>query len=289
MPDRSTATPIDLVHTLVRWRYRRLGFVRGSLPLENVSFSYVQFKNSSARRSLVLLHGLGTSSSTWLKIFRDLRENSTILAPDLPGFGASTLTHGKTHCSLTEHDAAIEKALDRLPARPFTMIGHSLGGWLAMRYALKHPSNIVQLVLINPAGVLYEGVEAARQLFNIQTRADVLRLLDAMWHRYPWYFRPFTSAILTDLKKRGIPEFVNSITEKDFLGVELRQLNMPVSLIWGMEDHLISSRTIDILAEYIPRLETFMIERCGHIPQLERPGQLRRILHKILEGQHELD
>ncbi|MGB2867017.1 MAG: alpha/beta fold hydrolase [Bacteroidota bacterium] len=283
MPDPSVATPVDLVHTLVRWRYRRLGFTRGSLDLGNASLSYVHFENPSARRSIVLLHGLGTSSSTWLRILHDLRKDSAILAPDLPGFGGSILAGDRTYCALAEHDAAIENVLDLVSTRPFTLVGHSLGGWLAMRYALKHPATIARLVLINPAGVLYEGIETLRQLFSIQTPADVRRLLDAMWYRYPWYFRPFTAAIFNYLKRRGIPEFVNTVVEKDFLGEELKQLKMPVSLIWGKEDHLISGRTIDILAGYIPQLHTFTIERCGHIPQLERPAQLRKTLHKILE------
>jgi abhydrolase domain-containing protein 6 len=273
---------IDLAHKLIRSRYIRLGFASETVPLGRTNVHYYHYKNSSSKRIIVLLHGLGTSSSTWFKIVSSLQQHFTIFAPDLPGYGFSTIDNAQEFFSLPELNESFSMFIDRMGLHHFALVGHSMGGWIAGRYSSQHADRIDQLILINPTGVYYPGVEHLREYFTLRSTADFNRLVERMWHNYPWYFKPFSLAILHDMRKRRINEFVNSIRSDDFLVEELTTLRMPVNVVWGSNDGLLSAGTLSTLQKFIPQLQVTSIERCGHIPQLEAPHELSRALVSIL-------
>jgi pimeloyl-ACP methyl ester carboxylesterase len=281
---------IDLVQKLVRSAFWRLGMESRSIELESCVLHYFEYPHPTPRGTIVLVHGLGTSSSTWLKILPILIKNHRVIALDLPGFGFSDLKPGKSFCTMSEHRAALSTLVEHVTQSPFTLVGQSFGGWLSVRYAAEHPRRITRLILINTAGIYYRGVEDLRELFAIETTADMRRLLDALWYRYPWYFKPFTTAIFRDLSQRNISDIVASIDAKDFLVEELAQLRLPVSVIWGKDDNVISSASVDVIKKFVPGSNVYLISRCGHVPQLERPEEVKRIFTSILtQGVHGLD
>jgi len=272
---------IDLLHSLVKRRFSRLGICSKILESEQCTIHYYE-SGGEQPRTLVLLHGLGTSSSTWVNILPRLVKTFHIIAIDLPGFGTSFLKDGQAYAGLNKMSDILVETLPAIASKPFTLVGHSLGGWLAMDYALRSPVFVQQIILINTAGIHYDGIEEQRRLFEITNLGSLYLLLNRLWLQYPWYFKPFAPAILSDLKKRKVAEFVRSIEQKDFLNDRLGSLKPPVHLIWGSDDAVISAETVQILNAALPGLSVRYIERCGHVPQLERPGELIRILDEIL-------
>jgi pimeloyl-ACP methyl ester carboxylesterase len=164
-----------------------------------------------------------------------------------------------------------------------TLIGHSLGGWLAARFAIRNPSQVEHLILINNAGISYPGVIEQAELFKIQSIYDVRNLLDHMWFRYPWYFKPFTLSVYHSLQNKHISEFISSIRETDFLNDAFSSLSMPVDVIWGSEDRLIPVASISVMKRLLPNIRAHFIPQCGHVPQLERPRELTHLLNHIFE------
>jgi pimeloyl-ACP methyl ester carboxylesterase len=276
---------IDLLHTLIRYRYRAAGFESATIPVERCRLHFYRSVHNHGAGHVLFLHGLGTSSSTWLNVLPNLRTSQSIIAVDLPGFGLSRIEGDKPYFNLNQHLSCLETAVDQLCPRPITLVGHSLGGWLAALLALRRPDKIRHLVLINPAGVFYPGVDNLGRLFSPTTTDDVRDLVNRLWYRYPWYFRPFGSAILTSLKQRHVDDFVASVRSSDFLNGRFRALTMPVELVWGDDDRVLSRETIEVLKREIPRMQIHHLERCGHVPQLERPKELVHILKSILEVQ----
>jgi pimeloyl-ACP methyl ester carboxylesterase len=138
-------------------------------------------------------------------------------------------------------------------------------------------------VLIDTAGVYYPGVEYLRDLFTLLSVSDTRRLLNALWYRYPWYFKPFAGSIYRELGARRMNELVASIEPSDFLAEELSHLTMPVSIIWGKQDDVISLKSVDVLQKFIPRSTVHLIDQCGHVPQLECPEKLAGIMNKVFE------
>ncbi len=277
---------LRLVHRFVRFRLQRLGLESKRMELKDCALHYYEFRHPQPQATLVLLHGLGTSSSTWIKVMSEFVNRHNVFAVDLPGFGFSEIKNDWRFLSLSEQCETMSAFVEHKNLQSFTLIGNSMGGWVAAKYAAQNPRSVERLILINPAGVYYPGVERLQQLFDIKTSSDVRTLVDTMWYRYPWYFRPFIPAIRNDLVERNVPEFVDQITREDFLEEELGTLTMPVTVLWGREDKLLSPITIDVLKKFIPHLEVKFIDWCGHVPQMERPETVRKLMKEILEGEN---
>ena len=273
---------IPLLHRFIRFRFHRLGFKSEFVESESCRLHFFQRNNRNASRNILFIHGLGTSSSTWINVIPELHELGNVSCLDLPGYGFSKSTTGDPFFSLQQMDHALEHFILRTQRLPIILIGHSLGGWIAARYAVKHPDSVCHLILINNAGIRYDGFEQQADAFTLKSVEDVRHLLQQMWFRYPWYFRPFTSSIYRTLSKKDVGRFVCSIKEEDLLNQSLASLAVPLDVIWGTEDGLISKKSIDIMKQLVPTMKAHFISRCGHVPQLERPRELSSLLKIIL-------
>jgi len=219
-----------------------------------------------------------------VKIAPLLKGNYRIAAVDLPGFGFSDLQDAGPYCTLEEHVEAVTSFIDAVTRGPFILLGHSFGGWVSALYASQHPDRVLHLVLVDTAGIYYRGVEKLRRAFTVNSVADTRWLLNAMWFRYPWYFKPFTPAVFHELTQRHMNELVASIDAVYFLVEELGRLSMPVSIIWGKEDKVILPESIDVLMKFVAHARAAFIHECGHVPQLEKPVEFASVVQRILEN-----
>jgi abhydrolase domain-containing protein 6 len=274
---------IRFLHNSIRSKFRSMGFESRSIDAPVGRLHFLIREQADAQGTLMLIHGLGTSSSTWIKILPHIGRRHTMILPDLPGFGRSTVRDGRGYCTLREHAAAIAHLHAHLGVGPVVLAGQSLGGWVSGLYASDHPDRVKRLVFIDTAGVYYRGVENLRQLFSPQSVRETRTMLNALWYRYPWYFKPFAGAVFRDLLAHHMHELVDAITEQDFLVDELTRLTMPVDVIWGKEDKVISQQSVDVLRKFVPQAKVVTIDRCGHVPQLECPRACADVLRRILE------
>jgi abhydrolase domain-containing protein 6 len=267
-----------------------MGVVSKFMDVDSCHLHYYEYEHPDPRGTVVLVHGLGTSASTWFHVLPALVKEYHVIALDLPGFGFSRLSPGTPFYTLSQHCLVLSALVDRTARDGFGLIGHSFGGWISVRFAAAHGQNVLRLVLVDTAGIYYPGAERLRGLFTIDSRARMRTLLDALWYRYPWYLKPFGSAIYHEMTKRNIKSIVASISEKDSLAEELSLLTMPVHVVWGREDRVIGPEAVEVLRSMVPQVSVSFIDRCGHVPQLECPGELKRILCAVLaKGNHGLD
>src|SRR5713226_386557 len=105
---------------------------------------------------VVLIHGLGSSAETWAALIPMLSKEFLVYAPDLPGFGKTPLAPEGTNIST--HVLYLERFLDALGYPRVTLVGNSLGGWIATRFAVEHPERVDRLYLLNSAGLRREGM-----------------------------------------------------------------------------------------------------------------------------------
>jgi pimeloyl-ACP methyl ester carboxylesterase len=274
---------LDLLHKTVRRRFHSLGFQSHVLESRFGLLHYLLRDHPEPAATLLLVHGLGTSSSTWIKALPRLQGRFRIAALDLPGFGFSALEGARTHCTLLEHVEALTIFAEAVGHTPVILLGHSFGGWISALYSSRHPHNVKHLVLADTAGIYYRGVEKLRETFTLNSIQDTRRLLNDLWFRYPWYFKPFTGAIFRELRQRNMNDLVASIDIDYFLVEELSKLSMPVHIIWGREDMVILPESVDVFMKLVPRARTSFIDQCGHVPQLEKPAEFASIVHGILE------
>ena len=279
------STFIDLLHRAMRRRYRRAGFSSRLLECGRFTLNYYECHRSDSAKTIMLVHGLGTSSSTWTHVLPKLSTTCNVIALDLPGFGLSTVNSGAGFARFHELYDALVEFIRQKSARPILLLGHSLGGWIAAKVAVNHPEMVAHLILVNNAGIFCEDTARQGSAFQVESIGDLRSLLNLIWFRYPWYFRPFYPAVLNDLRRRHVAEFVRSIQAKDFLNDELRKLAVRVSIIWGRRDNLISMKSVEIMERSIPHTTVHLLDKCGHVPQLERPKEFLNVVQRILEQQ----
>jgi len=241
---------------------------------------------------LVLLHGVGTSRVVWRGVMPALAERRLVVAPDLPGFGASPPV-GRGF----DLDHVADALADALPER-FDLLGNSLGGAVALVVAHRHPERVRSLVLAAPAGLAPRGgpipAVAGRVGFAIgRTRRAAAPALAGR----PITRRLLLAGIVVDTKRvsgedarrmmngsRGatrISEAIAAVVRAD-LRPRLGELAMPVAFVWGDRDRVIPYGTLRALRAYVPDARCEVLPGCGHVPQLERPADFVAAVERLI-------
>src|SRR5208282_3358969 len=205
-----------------------------------------------------------------------------LLIPDLAGHGESTPVAGAL--SLGTLLTALEQVLDAMPGRdaPLALAGNSLGAWMAMLYAQKHPHRVTRIILIDGCpiqdaleiGIVPKDREEARRLFDA--------ILDPSTPSRPNFVlddlvRVSKTGPISRLLAAGVEDMSKYLLED-----KLASFPLPVDLVWGASDRLVPLERAKRLQSQLPHCTLTVIERCGHAPQFERPQELTQILLRIL-------
>jgi len=231
---------------------------------------------------LVLLHGAGDQAGTWNSVAPELKRHFQLLLPDLAGHGESAPRQGTL--SLGTLLTALVQVLDANPWRdaPMVIAGNSLGAWIAMLYAQKHPHRVMRVILIDGGPIR----SASAIDIMPKDREDARRILDTVFD--PSTPRPpnFVLDDLVRVSNSGPISRLMAAGEEDMskylLEDKLATFQTPVDLVWGASDRLVPRDYAKKLQSLLPHCTLTVIERCGHAPQRERPRELTRILLRIL-------
>jgi len=244
----------------------------------------VSLRRAGKGPPLLFLHG-ADGYSQWLPFFDALAEQYELFVPEHPGFGASddpALIRSVSDMALFYLDL-----LEALGLRDLHIVGHSLGGWIAAEILIRDRSRAKSLTLISSAGIRVEGVpsgdlfiwsreELLRNVFYNQAYADIALSL-----------QPTEQQLDTMLKNRFTatklgwhPRWYNPDLEK-----WLHRIKLPVRISWVDEDKIMPSDYAGLWRERLPDARLVMIEKCGHVPQVEKLsetiGPLRDFLAEV--------
>ncbi|MDF5714023.1 MAG: alpha/beta hydrolase [Rhizonema sp. NSF051] len=194
---------------------------------------------------VIFLHGAWNDSSQWISVMELLWQDFHCFAPDMYGFGESE--YPDVHYSIDLQVESLAEFVHALKLEKIYLVGHSLGGWIAARYALKYPEQIDGLVLLAPEGVEIEGQQARwrkmRRLVNGSSLVfKLLRFLRPLtkalgWNaniERDWQFRQVMLQYPTAcqiLFQRRQPEI-----EAELLHNQLYSLKAPVLILQGGKD-----------------------------------------------------
>jgi pimeloyl-ACP methyl ester carboxylesterase len=272
---------------LVRWLFlgtrRLLGFRTRVVDVDGVTWSYLEGGPASAE-TVVLLHGFGGDKDNWPLYAWRLARGYHVVIPDLPGFGESSKDSNVAYDGATQA-ARLLRFIDALELERVHLGGNSMGGLIALRFALANPQRLLSLALLNSAGVL--GSERSElelaagrgeNLLTVSTRAEYDELLSFVM-REPTPLPGVVKQVMAD-NAIAHQEFWDSIfwpLRKEMqnrpMNDQLQDIIVPTLVIWGRHDRVIDVSCSDVLAAGLPDNERVVFEDIGHLPMLETPGK----------------
>ena len=218
---------------------------------------------------LLLIHGLGMSAAYYTAhTFPALGGAFRLVAPDLPGYGGSDPL---PHHTLAAYTGAVRALLDRLaPDGPVHLLGHSMGGQIALGVAAADPARVRSLTLVGAAGLPWReppwwvSVRAATDRCNFQPRLLA----------YGFQAGPFS---------RVYRECVRMIMAGEAeLPATLARITAPTLLIWGAQDRQVPLAYGRTLARLLPNARLAVGPGLGHVPFFERPAAFHRLVAGFL-------
>jgi len=258
-------------------------------------------KAGSGPDVLLLIHGITSDSTVWGRVTPGLARGATVLAPDLAGHGESH--RARTDYSLGAHASTLRDLLLTLGHTRATVVGHSLGGGVAMQFAYQFPEMCERIVLVDSGGLGRE-VSALLRAATLPGSELVLpllaasRLLDA-GAKLGGLLGRVGLRLGTDLEQmaRGHATLADGESRAAFLhtlrsvvdhgGQRVSAANrlylaehVPMLLIWGEHDSIIPVAHAHATHEALPATELAVLERSGHFPQLDEP---ERFLEELLD------
>lgn len=249
---------------------------------------------------LLFLHGTGDQAGTWADVARDFTGSFRVVVVDLPGHGDSDPQNGDlpmatvmagserllaavtTAASAAAGPAGLLGPPTGVERQPAIVVGNSLGAWLATLLAARHPEQVARLVLVN-GGPLFEPGGPS---LVPKDRAEAGKLMALL--RDP-ESPPLPGYVLDDVVRRAGRGPIGRLT-KDVPGLiahlldeaALAKIETPTELLWGASDQLMKPSYAERLLVAMPAARLTLIERCGHLPQVECPRQLASELARLL-------
>jgi pimeloyl-ACP methyl ester carboxylesterase len=254
--------------------------------------------------SILLVHGLGDEADTWRHLIPELCPNHRVVAPDLPGFGRSSLPP-RSLSPLFLVNVLLELMV-RLEIPAALLLGSSLGGMLCQEVALDYPEKVNGLVLLDGTVVASgQSLNLALLLFiipgvgewmynrlrrNARAAYDTLRPYYAAIDRLPqadqdFLFRRVNERVWSDKQRQAYFSVLRQLArwsprQQKRLPERLGQCGVPTLAIWGEQDQIVSVRAAQWLTELQSSARLAVLPGAGHLPHQEQP---RAVLSAIRE------
>lgn len=247
---------------------------------------------------IVFVHGLGGCWQNWLENMPHISERGhRVIALDLPGFGASPMPGWKL--SIPRYGELLGDFCEQLETGTCTLVGNSMGGFVAAEVAVGEPEWVERLVLVSSAGISHAKMRREPVVTGARISAaanPILFRIDLPSMRRPGLRKLAMGGVMRHPEKLrrellveflapaiGAPGFVpaaGALAGYD-LTSRLERIRVPTQLVWGRDDLVVPASDAAGFVERIPdcRLEVF--EDCGHVPMAEHPVRFNRLLARF--------
>ena len=258
----------------------------------SVNSQNIRYIDAGSGLPLVFIHGFGASIFSWRKNLEPLSTYHRVCAPDLPGFGYSDKPLDADY-SIDAYADFMIQFMDRLKIEKAVLVGHSLGGGIALLTSLKYPDRVLALVLLDaeaypitpPLMLKVAKLPGIRSVVHRAIGEWVVRVsLQRSFHDpsliteplIKEYYRPF-------LTENGKAAPIRVLQAMDFeklqeLPGRYRNIKKKTLIIWGREDQISGIHLARKLKKDLPNSRLRIIPECGHLVQEEKPEVVNRAI-----------
>lgn len=254
--------------------------------------------------ALLLLHGIGDNSDSWINVIPNLAKDFTVVAPDLLGHGRSDKPRGDY--SVAAYANAMRDLLTVLGIDRVTVVGHSLGGGVGLQFAYQYPERIERLVLVSTGGVsrdvnpmlrfaaapmgdLVLPVLRLRAMRSVgHVAAGLLKRLDTNLGRDADDLLRVFEALPDDMSRTAFVRTLRAVV--DHRGQVVTMMDrcylakgLPTLLIWGARDAIIPVEHAHIAHRALPGSRLEILHDAGHFPHHADAPRFLKVLREFIE------
>ena len=247
---------------------------------------------------LVFVHGLSGAWQNWLENIPHFARRHRVIALDLPGFGASPMPDWDP--SIRAYGRLVGDFCDELGVERCDLVGNSMGGFISAEVAISDPERVDRLVLASAAGISAARMARAPATTGARFAAALAP------YAFRWREQALTRPLLRHYTLRGVfykpnalrPEIlwenihagldapgfaaaVRGLVGYDFTD-RLPEIEVPTLIVWGRQDRVVPPADAHEFKRLIPNSRLVVFDRCGHVPQLEKPARFNALLEEFL-------
>ncbi len=251
----------------------------------------LSFEDVGAGQPLVFLHGFPLSRDAWRKQIETFGASFRVIAPDLRGFGGSATREGST--TMLEYASDVHELLQQLDTGPVVLIGHSLGGLVALAFASHFPEMLCGLVLVNTtAGPdSSEGAALRRAMasrikedgVDLIVRTAATTMLSTRSQNLNHIARVL--GLMASANPAGVTGALLGMAERPDATPGLARIAMPALVIAGADDVIVPVEEAEKLVRGIRGSQLRIIPHAGHLVAFEQPKEFNRRLREWLDQQ----
>jgi len=234
---------------------------------------------------LIVIHGGSDGARPWKKNMAELSKNYTTYVPDLPGFGYSQPMDEDYY--IPELVDFVDEFSHNLGLNSFHLMGHSLGGGVALHYALKFPHKIKKLVLVSSTCLGKEIALWVRCLANRSACRAIGGTILAVLRGVKWVvdllLAPFEYVIPLSRASIHLGSNLTTLTKQTIVLINrLSEIVAPTLVVWGAKDPILPAKQAYAAAQLIPDCQVKVFEDCGHSVYREKITEFSKLLTGFL-------
>jgi len=279
---------------LMRWLMRQRGRVaRKTVTVDGRTWPYLEGGDRS-KPTLVMVHGFGADKDHWTFYAPWLTKDYHLIAPDLPGFGEND-RDGELPFDVATQAARLKAFLDALGIERPHLGGNSMGGWIALRFAIDYPDRLRTLTLMNNAGIVGANESELQKLaadrdYNplvLASLEDADRLIAFVVRKPTHVPARLKPVIYADaLRHRDLLDKIFWVIADEMeqrpLNDQLGKVTVPTLIIWGRHDKLIDVSCVAVLEAGIAGSTSHIFEDVAHVPMIEAPKATAMVQREFL-------
>lgn len=284
--------------------------VKYSLPVKSINLkseTIAYAEEGAGEKTLLFIHGLSSNLDAWKKNIGELKSDYRTIAVDLPGYGKSS--RNRKDYSLKDYADMLQEFIQKKDLKNVILVGHSMGGQIAMHSVLEYPETFEKLILIAPAGIETFTEQEAALMKTSYSPAMVVNTTDEQIlvnYKLNFFEFPEDAQVMVDDRIRiksaeDFPDYAEVVVNNIHAMLDapvidrIKEIEIPVLMIFGKNDMLIPNKylhpsesienLVKVSEEKFPDLEVEIIDKAGHFVNFEKAEEVNEEIREFLKDQ----